>query len=158
MPSPYRDACPKDAEHPRHPENWYNQSIHTPQEMDQILVRLLAELSAAGYSGHDTFSVRLAMEEAIINAIRHGHHQDMSKEVKVRYQLTAHCLIAEIEDQGAGFRPEDVPNPLAPENLEREGGRGLFLMRCYMTSVRYNAVGNRVTLCKERSNVVSESA
>jgi len=158
MHSHYREACPQQAEHSPHPEDWRSQSLHTPQEIDQILARILAELSEAGYSGHDTFSVRLAMEEAIINAIRHGHHHDLSKEVRIRYQLTQECLLAEVEDQGSGFQPENVPSPIAPENIEREGGRGLFLMRCYMTWVRFNALGNRVTLCKQRSPRMSESA
>ncbi len=55
-----------------------------------------------------------------------------------------------IEDQGRGFQPEEVPDPFAPENLERPSGRGLVLMRNYMTSVRYNAAGNRVTMCRQR--------
>ncbi|MGH7171747.1 MAG: ATP-binding protein, partial [Gemmataceae bacterium] len=94
-----------------------------------------------------------ALEEALVNAIKHGHKFDPSKEVQLRYYLTAECLLAEIEDQGCGFKPEDVPNPFAPENLERPSGRGLLLMQNYMTWVRYNDAGNCVTMCRQHLNV-----
>ena len=47
-----------------------------------------------------------------VNAIKHGHHGDPSKEVQLRYHFTTECILAEIEDQGSGFKPEDVPDPL----------------------------------------------
>ncbi len=92
--------------------------------------------------------MRLALEEAVMNAIRHGHHYDRSKHVHLRYHVTQECLLAEVEDEGPGFNPAAVPDPREPENLERESGRGLLLMRSYMTWVRYNERGTCVTLCK----------
>jgi type II secretory pathway pseudopilin PulG len=67
-------------------------------------------------------------------------------------QISAREVVTEIEDQGAGFSLNQVPNPLAPENIERPGGRGVFLMRHYMTSVQYNERGNRVMLSKTRGS------
>jgi serine/threonine-protein kinase RsbW len=145
------ENCPQEALHSCPPEDWRSQSVHTTQEMREVIDHLLEELNAVGFSGKDAFSVRLAMEEAIVNAIKHGHHNDLSKQVQIRYRLTERCLLAEVQDQGPGFHPEEVPDPRNPENIECIGGRGLFLMRCYMTWVRYNASGNRVTLCKQRS-------
>jgi len=70
--------------------------------------------------------------------------------VRLRYLLRPDYLLAEIEDQGPGFRLKDVPDPFAPENRERPCGRGLLLMRNYMTWVRFNDIGNCVTLCRRR--------
>jgi serine/threonine-protein kinase RsbW len=111
---------------------------------------LVAQLQGLGYSDRELFGVRLALEEAMVNALKHGHQGDASKEAVLRYRLTAVSLLAEVEDQGPGFDPEAVPDPLAPENLERPSGRGLLLMRRYMSWVRHNSRGNRVTLCRYR--------
>lgn len=119
--------------------------------MDAFLERLGALLSVAGFSERDLFSVRLSLEEAIINSIKHGHRGDPSKAVSVRYCVTEQQLLVEIEDQGPGFNPDQVPDPRTPENLERPFGRGVFLMRHYMTWVRFNDQGNCVTLCKSRT-------
>jgi len=107
-------------------------------------------LKSVGYGEKELFAVRLALEEALVNAIKHGHKGDPGKEVQLRYHLTTECILAEIEDQGPGFKPEDVPDPFAPENLERSSGRGLLLMHNYMTWVRFNDAGNCVTMCRQR--------
>ncbi len=119
-------------------------------EIVPLLDTLTAELADAGFTARETFAVRLALEEAMVNAVKHGHHGDLSKVAQLRYHATPDCVLAEVEDQGAGFDPADVPDPLDPENLERSCGRGLLLMRSYMTWVRYNASGNCVSLCLRR--------
>jgi serine/threonine-protein kinase RsbW len=65
--------------------------------------------------------------------------------------VTAERVLAEVEDEGPGVDPKSVPDPRDPENLERPGGRGLLLMRHYMSSVHYSGRGNVVTLCQYRS-------
>jgi serine/threonine-protein kinase RsbW len=132
-------------------ENWHRRTLHAFTEVVPVLDQVLDELGSAGYSGKDAFAVRLALEEALVNAIKHGHHGDESRSVHMSYQVTGECVVAEVEDEGPGFRIEEVPDPLDPENLERDCGRGLLLMRTYMTWVRYNPAGNRVTLCKRRT-------
>jgi serine/threonine-protein kinase RsbW len=122
----------------------------THDEIFAHLDELIEKLGRLGYSDREMFGVRLALEEAMVNAVKHGHGGDTTKQAMLRYRLTAAQLLAEVEDQGPGFNPADVPDPLAPENLERPGGRGLLLMRRYMTWVRYNAAGNCVTLCRRR--------
>jgi serine/threonine-protein kinase RsbW len=109
------------------------------------------EMASAGYAEGDVFAVRLSLEEAIHNALRHGNCHDPSKRVRVSYWVTAERVLVEVEDEGEGFDPGKVPDPRAPENLERFGGRGLFLMRAYLTWVRHNGRGNCVSLCKCRS-------
>jgi serine/threonine-protein kinase RsbW len=125
--------------------------IHTLVDMQKGINRILAEMKALGYGERDIFGVRLSLEEAIVNSIRHGHRGDVSKSVLLRYLLDDHNLIIEIKDQGRGFDPDILPNPTAPENRETPGGRGVFLYRHYMTWVAFNEKGNCVTFCKKRS-------
>jgi serine/threonine-protein kinase RsbW len=132
-------------------EPWREQALQTFAEIGAILDDVLAAMTAAGYPEKDQFAVRLALDEALANGIKHGNRHDPGKWVWLRYRVTAEAVLAEVEDQGPGFNPGTVPNPLAPENLERFSGRGLFLMRAYMTWVRHNERGNCITLCKDRS-------
>jgi serine/threonine-protein kinase RsbW len=131
--------------------NWHVLSVQTTTEVAGCINSMLEVLRPLGYADQDFFGIRLALEEAIVNAIRHGHRNDPSKIVHIRYQASQQQLLVEIQDEGPGFDPEGVPDPLSPENLERPGGRGVLLMRFYMTWVLYNRRGNCVTLCKRRS-------
>jgi serine/threonine-protein kinase RsbW len=102
------------------------------------------------YSEEEVFGVRLALEEALVNAVKHGNRNDPTKWVWASWHVGTHRVLVEIEDEGGGFDPRAVPDPCAPENLERSCGRGLLLMRTYMSWVRYNSRGNRVTMLKRR--------
>jgi serine/threonine-protein kinase RsbW len=132
------------------PGLWKQEIFRTTAEIFPLLDRIIGELRNSGYNDREVFGVRLALEEAMVNAVRHGNRGDPSKEASLRYHVVADHVLAEVEDQGPGFNPAAVPDPLAPENLERPGGRGMLLMRCYMTWVRYNAAGNRVSLFRAR--------
>jgi CheY-like chemotaxis protein len=92
--------------------------------------------------------MRLAMEEAIVNAVRHGNRDDPARRVRLRWHVNRERALVEVEDEGEGFDPQHLPDPCAPENLERPGGRGVLLMRSYTSWLRYNPRGNRVTLCR----------
>jgi serine/threonine-protein kinase RsbW len=116
-----------------------------------VLQAVAGEMAAAGYPEDDVFAVCLGLNEALLNAVLHGNGRDPAKRVRVSYRVTAERVVAEVEDEGPGFDPDNVPDPRAPENLERLGGRGLLLMQAYLTWVRYNRRGNGVTLCKCRS-------
>ena len=116
---------------------------------DQI-EQLLLESSPA--SPHEVFSIKLALEEALINAIKHGNQMDRSKKVRVLYRVSGDRFEVRVHDEGPGFDPSDVPDPTAVENLERPCGRGLMLMRHYMTDVVYNQSGNCVAMSKVLRN------
>jgi serine/threonine-protein kinase RsbW len=146
-----KEMCPRQAGHCRGDSiSWLRRTIHRAEDIVPAIEDLLRGLPSAGFSDKEIFAIRLALEEALVNAIKHGHKYDPNKEVQLRYHLTPECLLAEIEDQGPGFKPEEVPDPCAPENLERSSGRGLVLMRSYMTWVRFNDSGNCVTMCRQR--------
>jgi serine/threonine-protein kinase RsbW len=125
--------------------------IRSAGAMARLVETVGATLEEYGYSRQDRHAVRLSLEEAVVNGLKHGNGGDPSKEVRVRWAASASSFKAVVEDQGPGFDPDAVPDPLADENLERPCGRGLFLMRAYMTWVRYNRRGNAVSLFKQRS-------
>ncbi|HEX3726634.1 MAG TPA: ATP-binding protein [Pirellulales bacterium] len=118
----------------------------------RLLEELLARLSGEGWSTRDIFGIRLALEEAIVNAIKHGNCLDASKEVHVLCKSTSDKIWIKISDQGQGFDPGAVPDCTAPEHLEVPNGRGIMLMRNYMTYVEYNPRGNVVTMEKVRDD------
>lgn len=80
----------------------------------------------------------LAVTEAVTNAIIHANKCDINKLVKIDVTVENNKLIIKIKDEGKGFNPSDVPDPTAPENLLKDSGRGLYLMKVYMDDLKYN--------------------
>jgi anti-sigma regulatory factor (Ser/Thr protein kinase) len=131
-------------------ETWRWQTLHTVQEIDEVVGELLTSMQQMGYSVGEILAVRQAVIEAILNALEHGRGTEPGKQVRVRSLVTSACVAIEVHDEGPGFRPEDVRDPLASETLGRQRGHGLLLMRAYMNSVRFSDGGRCVTLCKQR--------
>ncbi|HEY7328782.1 MAG TPA: ATP-binding protein [Gemmataceae bacterium] len=117
-------------------------------EARRIQDEIEQHLQARHVSEHDIFSIKLALEEAIVNAMKHGNQFDRAKKVHISYQIFADRFDVQISDDGNGFDPSDVPDPTAFENLERPCGRGLMLMRHYMSEVVFNQRGNGVIMSK----------
>ncbi len=117
-----------------------------------VIEQLLSALRMAQWNEHEIFGVHLAVEEALVNAIRHGNGLDESKYVRAKFQLSAERLWVEIVDEGAGFDPGDLPDPTHHENIECPSGRGVLLMRNFMNRVEYNEQGNRVVMEKHRGD------
>ena len=128
---------------------WRYRVLSTTAEMGLFLNELVALLTAAGYPRKDVFAVRLALEEAVVNAIEHGHGGDSTKQVQVRYCVADDCFLAEVQDEGQGFSFADVAGRPGAGRRGRDSGLALML-RC-MTWVEHNEAGNCVTLCKYRS-------
>ena len=135
-------------------DGWQSTRFSTTQEMSSLIDTIVHAMGEWAYPANDTFAVRMVLEEAIVNAIKHGHHNDPGKEVEVRYRLGADHLLFEVEDEGRGFDPGQVPDATAPENLQRPSGRGLLLIRHYSTWVRHNAQGDCIAFCICRSDMV----
>ena len=112
---------------------------------------VLRELQRHHWSKHDVFSIHLALEEALVNAIEHGNEFDPEKQVRVCCQLADDLLRIEVTDEGPGFDPAKVPDPTDEQHLENPGGRGVLLMRRFMDRVEYSAKGNAVVLEKRRT-------
>ena len=111
---------------------------------------ITSEMSRQGYDADTTFGLKLALEEAIANAIKHGNRNDPSKHIVVRYHVDPQRVVIMVRDEGNGFHPDQIPDPTKEENLERPYGRGIMLMQSYTTKVRFNRAGNEVWLLKEK--------
>jgi serine/threonine-protein kinase RsbW len=129
---------------------WREVSLRRSGEVAPLVEGVVAEMTGLGYPPRDCLGAGLALEEAIVNGLRHGNREDPTKQVRVRYRVTSGAVLAEVEDEGRGFDPGLVPDPTLPENLDRPSGRGLFLMRHYMDRVCFCGRGNRVVLYKRR--------
>lgn len=131
------------------------ESVRSPAEMSAVIEQVASEMSQSGFGRRDIVGVRVALEEAVLNSFRHAYRNTPGKPVIIRHSIDCGQVLLEVEDQGAGFDPESIPDPTSPENWERDSGRGIFLMRTYMNSVSYNDRGNCVTLCKWPSEVTT---
>jgi serine/threonine-protein kinase RsbW len=80
--------------------------------------------------------VGVAVRESVVNAIKHGNEHDCTKHVFVNFEVEGPELTIRVRDQGKGFDPEEVADPLAPENILKTSGRGIFLIRSFMDNVR----------------------
>ena len=109
-------------------------------------------LSTSGHGDAAVFAVRLALEETLANAVRHGHGGDEAREIQVRAEIGSVGVTLEVEDGGVGFDPEAVPDPTAEENLTIASGRGLALIRAFMSEVIVHAPGNRIAMRFDRTS------
>lgn len=130
---------------------WY--SIEIPSIPEQILdveEAIIEALCQTTFVDRDSFATRLALDEALANAIKHGNQEDRGKKVFIRFCLDDSSITITVRDQGEGFDACAVPDPTESDRLEIPSGRGLLLMRMYMDSVAFNDKGNEVTMVKRR--------
>jgi serine/threonine-protein kinase RsbW len=106
--------------------------------------------AAAGFQGDELQEIAMAVREATINAVIHGNANDPTKTVDLTLERKPGRLEITVRDQGKGFNIDRVPDPLAPENLLKQSGRGIFLIRTYMDEVRFRnlAPGTEMVLIK----------
>lgn len=114
----------------------------------KVGTRVLGAVQANGYDEACTFAIRLAMEEGLNNAIKHGNRFIPDKRVEVEFDIDKKRATITITDQGNGFDPSAIPDPTTDENLQKPTGRGIMLMRAYMDKVCYNDRGNQVCIVK----------
>jgi serine/threonine-protein kinase RsbW len=110
--------------------------------------RILSEIEAYGFDKEDIFAIHLAIEEAFINAIKHGNKMDPDKEVKIDYAISPDKVEIFVTDLGNGFDPNSIPDPRRGENLYKAEGRWLLLMRSYMDVIEFNESGNGVRMVR----------
>jgi serine/threonine-protein kinase RsbW len=94
--------------------------------------------------------VMLALSEAATNAIVHGNEEDFDKVVEIKVEIDEKLVLITVQDEGTGFNPEDIPDPIKEENLLETGGRGIFLMVEYADTVTFSDEGRLVTLTFKR--------
>jgi len=120
-----------------------------PDQLTRPVNAIMARLQELNYDERTQFAIRLCIEEALINALKHGNRMDRTKRITTTFRADEHGLRISVEDEGNGFHPDAVPDPRLPENLEVSHGRGLLLMRSYMDEVSFSNKGRKVTLVKK---------
>jgi serine/threonine-protein kinase RsbW len=129
---------------------WRREAVHSVADIAGVIQVVADAMADEDYSETEIYRVHLSLEEALVNAHKHGHGGDWDKLVTVRFHVGSDGVVVQVEDEGPGFDPALVPDPLAPENLERPSGRGLLIMRTYLSGVCHNRRGNTICLCKHR--------
>jgi serine/threonine-protein kinase RsbW len=113
-----------------------------------VCEQILPKLETNGFSKDDIFAVHLALEEAFLNAVKHGNKMDSTKDVKIDYSVDLDKVEISVTDQGEGFEPASVADPRYGEDLYKPGGRGLLLMNSYMDMVKFNERGNSLYMVR----------
>ncbi len=109
---------------------------------------ILKHVRAHGFCEEAIFAIKLALEEAMTNAVKHGNAGDASKDITVRFAVNAERAVIIVRDEGVGFEPESVPDPTTADRLSLPNGRGIMLMNAYMDDVQYRNNGREVYLVK----------
>ncbi len=127
-----------------------------PSALGRPCRQILSALQAKGFSQDDVFAVHLALEEAFLNAVKHGNRMDSAKKVKVEYTVDEEKVEICVTDEGEGFNPSMIPDPRVGENLYRPEGRGLLLISSYMHTVEYSTRGNSLRMVRYKGRPIPE--
>ncbi len=124
-----------------------NSTMESVGEVEEAADKLAID---AGLDEDQRFHIGMAVREAAINAVLHGNEYNASRQIAVSMENTGKDLVIVIADEGHGFNPDKVPDPLAEENLLRGTGRGIFLIRSLMDEVHFRQLhpGTELTLIK----------
>ena len=120
------------------------ESVNKAEEMAGQLA------AKAGFDEDSRDGITMAVREAMINAVLHGNAYDPNKRVNLSLEQNDRELVVTISDEGRGLDPDEIPDPLAAENLMKQSGRGIFLIRAFMDEVRFRKLeqGTEITLIK----------
>ncbi len=125
------------------------------EHIDLIQVVVDDALERLGLDDDSRHWVGIAIREAVANAIKHGNQQDPEKEVEVELAIVGDEAIIRVVDQGEGFDPQEVEDPLAPENLLKPNGRGIFYMNNFMDEIEYDTRPEGGTVVTLRKQIVA---
>ena len=111
----------------------WDSTLETVDNAEQTASRIASE---TGFGDDEVMQIAMAVREAAVNAVLHGNAYDPAKKVELEFERTADDLVITIRDEGKGMDPAKIPDPLAPENLLKTSGRGIFLIRSFMDDVQ----------------------
>jgi len=114
-------------------------TLETVDNAEQTASRIASE---SGFGEDEVMQIAMAVREAAVNAVLHGNAYDPEKKVELEFQRTKRALVIIIRDQGKGMDLTKIPDPLAPENLLKTSGRGIFLIRSFMDEVEIHPSHN----------------
>jgi anti-sigma regulatory factor (Ser/Thr protein kinase) len=126
----------------------YLQIISYYEEMDSVIAVILSALDSYGYPDEIIRKMKITLTELLVNAILHGNNRDFSKKVTIGHLIAKSKVVISIMDEGDGFDPDELLDPTLPENLTKDCGRGLFIVKHYVDEVCFNETGNRITITK----------
>ncbi len=127
------------------------------EHIDLIQVVVDDALARLGLDDDSRHWVGIAIREAVANAIKHGNRQDPDKQVDVELAVAEDIAVIRVVDRGEGFDPGTVDDPLAPENLLRPNGRGIFYMKSFMDDIEYSAHPEGGTVVTLRKRIASQA-
>lgn len=121
--------------------------------MHDILDYLMRRVEKIGVVNAENSNLFIALDEAFVNAVKHGNKFDTTKLVRIAAEISAKEARFTIEDEGEGFNVAEIPDPRNVENLFKASGRGVLIIHNVMDAVQYNERGNRVTMIKKSENL-----
>jgi serine/threonine-protein kinase RsbW len=122
-------------------------TLETVNSAEETATKIASE---AGFDEEEVMKIAMAVREAAVNAVLHGNAYDPGKKVIVNFERNTRDLVITIRDQGKGMDMSKIPDPLAPENLLKTSGRGIFLIRSFMDEVEISPsqTGTEIKLTK----------
>jgi len=121
-----------------------------------VALEIFQKLKSEGIKEDILFDVRLCLEEAVINAIKHGNKEDKKKQVYINVGLTNHAIKISVKDQGKGFDYKDIASPVKEKNIKKPSGRGIFLIKKLMDRVEFSDGGSKIKMVKStKANIFS---
>lgn len=147
------------------PETGSGDRLHTDLLLDSTLASVdrgetlvMEAAQSLGFDADTQQDIGIAIRESLVNAVAHGNRYHARKKVRFRIWTSPVALTVEIEDEGRGFEPDAVPDPLEGGNVMKHSGRGLLMIRAYMDEVDYQRVGDTGTRVRLVKQVPSQSA
>jgi anti-sigma regulatory factor (Ser/Thr protein kinase) len=126
----------------------YLQTLSYYEEMDRVTAIVLSAMDVFGYPDEVIRKMKVSLTELLVNAIHHGNSKDYTKKVFMGHIVDGKKTVVAIMDEGAGFDPQSVPDPTLPDNIGKDCGRGLYIVRHYVDKLEFNPRGNRVSITK----------
>ncbi|MDR2169642.1 MAG: ATP-binding protein [Planctomycetaceae bacterium] len=132
---------------------WSNNcSFASDMDMAHKLIdQVMEQLEKSTWSTKEKFAIQMALEESLVNAVKHGNDSDPNKNVHFTCNLNDSLIYVRIEDEGPGFDPNEVPDPTDPEHIMVASGRGVLLIKSFVTKVWWNEKGNVIEFEKEKA-------
>jgi serine/threonine-protein kinase RsbW len=132
----------------------YDSTLESVNQAETLATHLATR---AGFDEEDVSRISIAVREAAVNAVLHGNAYDINKKFTVSFENSGDKLAIRVVDEGPGLDPNTLPDPLAPENLLKQSGRGIFLIRAFMDEVRIRSLqpGTEVTMIKHVRGVAA---
>jgi serine/threonine-protein kinase RsbW len=122
-------------------------TLESVNQAEEVATKIATKI---GFEEEDVNRISMAVREAAVNAVLHGNAYDPAKKVTFGFENTGGALVITVSDEGRGLNADSIPDPLAPENLLKQSGRGIFLMRAFMDEVRIRSLdpGTEITMIK----------